>query len=97
MPWFASSWAEKFAQAKTFDQALISVDFLCNWVIDIAQAKNDDSKFHFVQFEKLVLDPTTELKALGEFLGRAQTKGMKKIMRQNAIPRKNIADGPKMG
>jgi len=97
VPWFANSWAEKFARAKTFDQALMSVDFLCNWVIDVAQAKNADSKFHFIQFEKLVLNPTTELEALGEFLGRAQTKGMKKIMRQNAIPRKNIADGPKMG
>jgi hypothetical protein len=98
VPWFASSWAEKFSQAKTFDQALMSVDFLCNWVIDVAQAdKNFGSKFHFIQFEKLVLDPTTELTALGEFLGRSQIKGMKKIMRQNAIPRKNIADGPKMG
>jgi len=55
------------------------------------------SNFHFIQFEKLVLDPATELRLLGKFLGRPQTKGMKKIMRQNAIPRKNIADGPKMG
>jgi hypothetical protein len=76
----------------------MSVDFLCNWVIDVAQTeKNVGSKFHYIQFEKLVLDPTTELTALGEFLGRSQIKGMKKIMRQNAIPRKNIADGPKMG
>ena len=63
----------------------------------LRRKKNADSKFHFIQFEKLVLDPTTELTALGKFLGRSQSKGIKKIMRQNAIPRKNIADGPKMG
>ena len=98
VPWFASPWAEKFAQAKTFDQALMSVDYLCNWVIDTAQSENNlASKFHFVQFELLVLEPESELARLGEFLGRTQTKGMKKIMRQNAIPRENIADGPKMG
>ncbi|MFM9121904.1 MAG: hypothetical protein ACKOQX_03365, partial [Actinomycetota bacterium] len=48
-------------------------------------------------FENLVLNPSDELGSLSNFLGRAQTNGMKKIMRQNAIPRKNIADGPKMG
>lgn len=98
VPWFASSWAEQFARAKTFDQALMSVNFLTNWVIDVAQSKSTDkSKFYFIEFEKLVLDPDTEIKNLGEFLGRPQAKGMKKIMRQNAIPRVNIADGPKMG
>ena len=98
VPWFASSWAEQFAKANTFDQALLSVNFLCNWVIDVHTSKlQDNSKFHVVEFEKLVLDPDTELLALGKFLGRPRAKGMKKIMRQNAIPRKNIADGPKMG
>lgn len=98
VPWFANSWAEKFANANTFDQALLSVDFLCNWVMDVSQSQGSDTaKFHFIQFEKLVLDPFHEIERLGTFLGRGQTRGMKKIMRQNAIPRKNIADGPKMG
>ena len=98
VPWFAATWAEDFAEAKTFDQALLCVNFLANWVMDVAQAKPvDESKFHFVQFEKLVLDPDTEISRMGTFLGRTTTRGMKKIMRQNAIPRKNIADGPKMG
>jgi len=98
VPWFAASWAERFVNAKTFDQALLCVDFLCNWVIDTFGAvERDSSAFHFVQFENLVLNPSDELGSLSNFLGRTQTKGMKKIMRQNAIPRKNIADGPKMG
>jgi hypothetical protein len=74
------------------------VDHVCNWVIDVVHSRKDlASKFHFIQFEKLVLEPESELANLGEFLDRSQTKGMKKIMRQNAIPRENIADGPKMG
>jgi hypothetical protein len=98
VPWFASSWAERFSQAKTFDQALMCVDHLCNWVIDVVHSRKDlASKFHFIQFEKLVLEPESELANLGKFLDRSETKGMKKIMRQNAIPRENIADGPKMG
>lgn len=98
VPWFASSWAEQFAQSSTFDQALLSVNFLCNWVIDSYESKSvSDDFLHFIQFEKLVLDPGSELQTLGKFLGREQAKGIKKIMSQNAIPRKNIADGPKMG
>ena len=98
MPWFANSWAEQFAQSSTFDQALHSVNFLCNWVIDTYETKSaSDECLHFIQFEKLVLDPASELQTLGKFLGREQAKGIKKIMSQNAIPRENIADGPKMG
>ena len=98
VPWFANTWAEEFAQAKTFDQALLSVTFLCNWVIDTLETSLDHAEYlHFIQFENLVLNPISELELLGTFLGRAQTKGMSKVMRQNSIPRKNIADGPRMG
>jgi len=94
VPWFASSWKDKYIEMTAMDRSLYSIVFLYDLLFKSLDSINvENTDFLVMSFESFVMNTENELKRLQEFLGRSHSKKIKKILRQQKIPRKQLTQG----
>jgi len=94
IPWFAESWADEYVDSSVADRALLSISRMQKSMIDsIERLQNSSAPILVLAFEQTVLDPQTALTQLEQFLGRKRTNRTKRVLRHQALPRKQISAG----
>jgi len=94
VPWFASSWQDKFVEMSVMDRSLHSIIFLYDLLFSSLNDLNKRSaNIMVMSFESVVMNTENELKRLQEFLGRSHSNKIKKILKQQKIPRKQLSQG----
>ena len=94
VPWFADSWKEDFINYDNLEKSIISICKLYPLLEEkIKIAKNQDIKVLQITFENIIFDTGNSMQIIEEFIGRSHSKKLKKILRNQKIPRKNITQG----
>lgn len=94
VPWFADNWKDKFCSMSIIDRSLYSIIYLYDWLFD--SIKNGNNKYPntlFVSFESFVMETDCELKRIEDFLGRSYSPNIKRTLKQQKIPRKQLSQG----
>ncbi len=94
VPWFASTWKDKFVKMTLMDRVLYSIIFCYEELfksLDALEEKNVN--LLVVPFESATLDTKNFLKSLEIFTGRGFSKSIKRTLKRQKIPRKNINQG----
>jgi hypothetical protein len=94
VPWFASSWKDKYVEMTVMDRALNSIIFLYDLLFKSLDNLNiQSSNILVISFESFVMNTEDELQRLQDFLGRSHSNKIKKILKQQKIPRKQLSQG----
>ena len=94
VPWFASSWKDKYVGMTVMDRALSSIIFMYSMLLESLDSLNlDNQKIFVTSFESFVMNTKDELVKLESFLGRSHDKNIKKILKQQKIPREQLLQG----
>ena len=94
IPWFAESWADEYVDSSVTDRALLSISRMQKSMIETTEKLQISSAPILVlAFEQTVLDPQTVLTQLETFLDRKRTNRTKRVLRHQALPRKQISAG----
>ena len=94
VPWFASSWKDKYVEMTVMDRALNSIIFLYDLLFKSLDNLNiQSSNILVISFESFVMNTEDELQKLQDFLGRSHSDKIKKILKQQKIPRSQLSQG----
>jgi len=94
IPWFASDWKNKYIDMTIIDRVLYSIIFLYNLLFDsLSKIDIDKPNTLVISFESFVMNTQEELERLHLFLGRSHSLKIKKILKQQKIPRKQLSLG----
>ena len=94
IPWFASTWKDKYIKMTVMDRALNSIIFLYDLLFKSLDNLNiQSSNILVISFESFVMNTEDELQKLQDFLGRSHSYKIKKILKQQKIPRKRLSQG----
>jgi hypothetical protein len=94
VPWFAETWQDKFVEMSIMDRSLHSIIFLYELLFESLSTLNKESTNTMViTFESFVMNTENELKRLQDFLGRSHSAKIKKILKQQKVPRNLLSQG----
>ena len=93
LPWFAYGWEDLFLCSNSIDRVIYSLEWL-NQKSDEALLNYPNNQILFIPFEDFVLNPNPYISKLENILGQDSARNIKKVMRKQNIPRKNIFEGP---
>ena len=94
VPWFASKWKDKYIEMTIIDRVLYSIICLYDLLFDsLSKIDIDKPNTLVISFESFVMNTKEELERLHLFLGRSHSLKIKKILKQQKIPRKQLSMG----
>ncbi len=94
VPWFADQWKEEYVNISLIDRCLASIVYLFDELfkaMDRLKARNHGVLV--IPFESFVMEPQEALKNLESYLGRKHHKNIDKILKNQKVPRDQIAQG----
>lgn len=93
IPWFAESWKEDFVNSNNYDRCLLSIIFCYELLFEKLKAYSSKENFLALSFESIVYDTENKLSVLSKFIGRPYGSSLKRILKNQFIPRKTLSSG----
>jgi hypothetical protein len=91
VPWFALDWAEEYSQLPEIDRVIRSIATLhtLSSAAYLNLNSHQKSQIHYLKFENLLLQPTTEIEKLQTFLNKPVSSEMPDILKREKLPNAN--------
>lgn len=93
VPWWAASWAGRWAGMSTIDRSVASLIEVYRSVFAAIDARSGDPRLLVLSFEDVVMRPEPSFAAISSFLGRPLGRRTDDILRRERIPRPTITHG----
>lgn len=96
LPWFAKGMEDIYTQASAMDRVIYAIDKIFRMEEDVIAQRPTPARDQIltIPFEKFVLDPEPFLKEIGTLLGTTPDRVIAKTLREQKVPRLQVAAGP---